>query len=130
MNIRTAADALEIATATGRRNVGVQVDIWHHVRGANDWSMIEAVPLDRLASVQFDDGPLSPVLPDYTEDTIRYRQLPGMGEFDIDRFLSTVYSMSVNLPLSVEVIADDLMALGVDEAARLMAQATRGALRR
>ena len=130
MNIRTAADALEIATATGRRNVGVQVDIWHHVRGANDWSMIEAVPLDRLASVQFDDGPLLPVLPDYTEDTIRFRQLPGAGEFDIDRFLSTVYPSSVNLPLSVEVIAEDLMALGVDEATKLMAQATRGALSR
>ena len=128
MNIRTAADALEIALATERANVGVQVDIWHHVRGANNWNMLEEVPVNRLASVQFDDGQIVPVLADYTEDTIRFRKLPGEGEFDIDRFLATVYPTSVDLPLSVEVIAEDLMALGVEAAAQRMADATRRAL--
>lgn len=128
MNIRTARDALDIAEATGRTNVGVQVDIWHHVRGANDWAMLEALPLSKVASVQFDDGPLFPVLDDYTEDTIRFRRLPGHGDFDVARFLALMYPTSVDLPLSVEVIADDLMNLGVDEAARLMAESTRACL--
>ena len=128
MNIRTATDALEIALATERVNVGVQVDIWHHVRGANNWEMLEAVPVDRLTSVQFDDGSIVPVLDDYTEDTIRFRKLPGEGEFDITRFLAAVYPTSVDLPLSVEVIADELMELGVDEAAQRMAEATRRTL--
>lgn len=130
MNIRTAADAFEIAEATDRENVGVQVDIWHHVRGANDWAMLEDLPHDRIASVQFDDGPLQPVLVDYTEDTVRFRRLPGDGEFNILRFLSTVYPSTVDLPLSIEVIADDLMVLGVDEAAYRMASATRAVLAR
>ena len=128
MNIFSAQDALDLARATGRPNVGVQVDIWHHVRGANDWAMLESLPLDMVASVQFDDGPLRPVLEDYTEDTSRFRQLPGKGEFDIQRFLALVYPASVDLPLSVEVIADELMALGVDEAARRMAESTRACL--
>jgi sugar phosphate isomerase/epimerase len=128
MNIRTAAEALEIAEATARNNVGVQVDIWHHVRGANDWSMLETLSPAHIASVQFDDGPLAPVLEDYTEDTIRFRALPGRGEFDIPRFLETVYGPEVRLPLSVEVISDELMALGIDEAARLMYEATKACL--
>ena len=128
MNIFSARDALDIAEATGRANVGVQVDIWHHMRGANDWEMLESLPLSKVASVQFDDGPLQPVLDDYTEDTIRFRQLPGKGQFDIARFLRLMYPPTVDLPLSVEVIADELMALGVDEAARLMAESTRACL--
>lgn len=128
MNIATATDALMLALATGRSNVGVQVDIWHHIRGANDWSMLEAIPIERIESVQFDDGPIEAVLDDYTEDTIRFRRLPGHGSFDLTRFLEVVYPSSVDLPISIEVISDELMALGVDEAARRMAEATRAVL--
>ena len=38
---RHSGRRLEIAERSRRPNVGVQVDIWHHVRGANDWAMLE-----------------------------------------------------------------------------------------
>jgi sugar phosphate isomerase/epimerase len=129
-NIASADEAWDLVLRCGRTNVGVQVDIWHHVRGANDWSMLEALPIDRIMSVQFDDGPLAPTDPDYTFDTITYRCVPGEGEFDVDRFLRTVYPSACNLPLSLEVISAELLALPVDEAARRMADATRRVLAR
>jgi sugar phosphate isomerase/epimerase len=127
-NICTANDALRLTHVSGEDNVGVQVDIWHHVRGANDWSMIEELPHDLIYSVQFDDGPKNPRSTNYTEDTIRYRSLPGEGEFDIPRFLNLVYGPNIDLPLSVEVISDDLLALPVSQSAQLMAAATRNVL--
>lgn len=57
-----------------------------------------------------------------------YRSLPGEGEFDITRFLNLVYGANIDLPLSVEVISDDLLALPVSESARLMAETTRNVL--
>jgi sugar phosphate isomerase/epimerase len=127
-NIPTVADALALAERTGRANVGVQVDVWHHVRGANDWSMLEALPLERIVSVQVDDGPLRPVLPDYLEETVRHRCPPGEGEFDLDRFLAVVHPAASTLPLSLEVIDDDLLALPAAEAARRIAAGTRRVL--
>lgn len=121
-NVATAADALDLAVRSGRPNVGVQVDVWHHVRGAHDWAMLEALPLDRIASVQLDDGPLVPVDPDYLTDTVHHRCVPGEGEFDIERFLAVVHPASSTLPISLEVIDDDLLALPPAEAAARIAR--------
>jgi sugar phosphate isomerase/epimerase len=124
-NVRTATDALELAERTGRDNVGVQVDVWHHVRGADDWSLLDRLPLERIASVQLDDGPIEPIDADYRIDTVRHRCVPGEGEFDLARFLATVHPQASTLPLSIEVIDDDLMQLQPSVAARRIAEATR-----
>ena len=47
-NIATAADAQAIVEAAGRPNGGYCADIWHHRRGANDDSMLRALPGDRV----------------------------------------------------------------------------------
>lgn len=127
-NIATAADALELAERSGRDNVGVQVDIWHHVRGANDWALLQALPLERVMSVQIDDGPIEPVDADYLTDTVHHRCVPGAGDFDLSRFLSIVHPAGSSLPLSLEVIDDDLLALSPFDAARRIADGTRTAL--
>lgn len=124
-NIATAADALELAVRSGRPNVGVQVDIWHHVRGAGDWAMLEALPPARIASVQLDDGPIEPVDDDYLVDTVHHRCVPGAGEFDVERFLAIVHPPASPLPVSLEVIDDDLLALPPVEAARRIAASMR-----
>lgn len=124
-NVTSAADALELAERTGRDAVGVQVDVWHHVRGVDDWSQLEALPLERIASVQLDDGPIVPIDPDYRTDTVRHRCVPGEGEFDLARFLATVHPPASTLPLSLEVIDDDLLQLQPSVAARRIADATR-----
>jgi sugar phosphate isomerase/epimerase len=127
-NIATAGDALALAELSQRSNVGVQADIWHHVRGADDWVMLAAVPLERITSVQLDDGPMQPVEADYLVDTVHHRCPPGEGEFDIGRFLSIVHPAASRLPISLEVIDDDLLRLPAADAARRIADATRATL--
>jgi sugar phosphate isomerase/epimerase len=127
-NIATAGDALELAERSRRPNVGVQVDIWHHVRGANDWALLHALPPERIMSVQIDDGPIAPVDADYLTDTVHHRCVPGAGEFDLKRFLSIVHPPGSTLPLSLEVIDDNLLALRPLDAARRIADSTRAAL--
>lgn len=79
-------------------------------------------------SVQLDDGPVAPVDADYLTDTVHHRCVPGAGEFDLRRFLSIVHPPAATLPLSLEVIDDDLLTLSPSEAARQIADGTRAAL--
>ncbi len=124
-NIPDAATAMQIVSAAGRANGGICLDCWHHVRGANDDGMLRAVPAERIFTVQFDDGPRQRVDPDYYTDCTRHRNVPGEGEFDLAGFLRLVGEMGVRLPLSVEVMSDDLQPRPAGEVARRLAEATR-----
>ena len=124
-NIPDAATAMRIVTAAGRANGGICLDCWHHFRGANDDDMLRAVPAEAIFTVQFDDGPHQRVDPDYYTDCTRHRNVPGDGEFDLAGFLRLVGEMGVRLPLSVEVMSDDLQPLPAGQVARRLAEATR-----
>jgi sugar phosphate isomerase/epimerase len=124
-NIPDAATAMRIVTAAGRANGGICLDCWHHFRGANDDDMLRAIPAEAIFTVQFDDGPRQRVDPDYYTDCTRHRNVPGDGEFDLAGFLRLVGEMGVRLPLSVEVMSDDLQPLPAGQVARRLAEATR-----
>ena len=76
-NIATAADAQAIVEAAGRPNGGYCADIWHHRRGADDESLITALPADRVFAVQMNDGPRQPQLDDYKQDCLANRVPPA-----------------------------------------------------
>ena len=124
-NIPDAATAMQIVTRAGRANGGICLDCWHHFRGANDDDMLRAIPVERIFTVQFNDGPRRPVDPDYYTDCTRYRDVPGEGEFDLAGFLGLLAESGVRLPLSVEVISADLLQHPAAEVARRLAGATR-----
>ena len=127
-NIPNAADAQAIVRAAGRRNGGYCVDIWHHVRGANDLGQIEALEPHLVFSVQLDDGTLAPADDDYKVDCLANRVPPGEGEFGVAAFLSTLLTMGVDAPLSLEVCSTELWAAPADVAAHAAADATRRVL--
>jgi sugar phosphate isomerase/epimerase len=102
-NVPTAADAMAVVSAAGRRNGGVCVDIWHHRRGANDSSLIEAIPADKVMAVQINDGPMRPRLDDYKEDCLLNRVAPGDGEMHVAEFIAMLLRMGVSAPWSLEV---------------------------
>jgi sugar phosphate isomerase/epimerase len=124
-NIPDAATAMQIVTRAGRANGGICLDCWHHFRGANDDDMLRAIPVQRIFTVQFNDGPRRPVDPDYYTDCTRYRDVPGEGEFDLAGFLGLLAESGVRLPLSVEVISADLLQRPAAEVARRLAGTTR-----
>ena len=102
-NIRTAADAMTIVGGADRQNGGVCVDIWHHRRGANDSSLIEAIPAAKVMAIQINDGPMVPQLDDYKDDCLLNRRAPGDGEMHVAEFVAMLLRMGVSAPWSLEV---------------------------
>ena len=127
-NIATAADARTIVEGAGRGNAGYCADIWHHVRGANDVSMLRALPGDRIFAVQMDDGPAEPVLDDYKADCLASRVPPGDGTFDCVGFVRLLTELGVTAPISVEVASHELWAAPVEHAAKVAADGMRRVL--
>jgi sugar phosphate isomerase/epimerase len=128
-NVPDARAALELVEFADRPNGGLCIDVWHHYRGAADDDLLRAVPVERVLSVQFNDGPRQRVLADYRADCTTHRLAPGDGDFDLHRFLRVLDQIGVRLPLSVEVISAELQQrLSLDELARLLAARTRAVL--
>jgi sugar phosphate isomerase/epimerase len=127
-NIANAADARAIVERADRPNAGYCADIWHHVRGANDESMIRALDASRVYAIQMNDGPLAPTEADYKADCLAWRVPPGAGEFDCVRFIRLLADMAVRAPISLEVCSTELWAAPAQLAAQLSADGMRHVL--
>lgn len=129
-NIPDAVSAWQLVETAGRDNGGLCVDSWHHERSGETFEALATVPADRVFGVQFDDGPAEQIDPDYQQDCMRYRVVPGDGAFDLDGFVRTLDGMGVTAAYAVEVISDELDRLPAGEAVRRMAEGTRAVLAR
>ena len=128
-DIPDAATAWEVIRMAGRSNGGLNLDVWHHYRGAKDTAMIQAIPSDRIFSVAISDAD-EEVVGDLIEDTTRYRRLPGEGSFDLENFIRLIDKMGVLAPISVEILSYEQNALSTTEAARRAYKTTRNVLDR
>lgn len=117
--------ALRLVQEADSPAVGLLVDSWHLYRGGASEEQVRAVPPGLVVAVQLDDGPRVPVLPDYLEDTLHHRDLPGEGELPLVAFLQTLLDHGVRAPVSVEVLSDRLDALPAMEAAERAARTAR-----
>ncbi len=102
----------------GTARAGILIDTWHFFRGGSVWEDLETVPLERIVHVQFDDAP-EPVSDNGTHETINRRVMPGDGQFELERFVSTLRDRGWDGVVSVEVLNKELRALPVDEFATL-----------
>ena len=127
-NIRTAGEALDIVEAASRSNAGYCVDIWHHKRGANDESLIRALPAERVFAVQMNDGAQQGALGDYKADCMANRVPPGEGELDCVGFIRLLTELGVRSPISLEVCSTELWAASAHDAAQRSADAMRAVL--
>jgi sugar phosphate isomerase/epimerase len=96
-------DARRIVEAADRSNGGVCLDVWHHVRGADDLAAIADLPAELITGLQMNDGPLVPENPDYYTDCLENRRAPGEGQFDLAAFVAAVRSTGTRVPWSVEI---------------------------
>jgi sugar phosphate isomerase/epimerase len=126
-NVPSAAAAADLLTQVGDPTIGMCVDLWHLYRSGGAPSDLDQL-WPRVVSIQLDDGPLVPDVPDLFTDCTHYRRLPGDGEFDIVTVLAEAARNAPGYSLSVEVISDDLMRLPVDEVARRMAASVTATL--
>jgi sugar phosphate isomerase/epimerase len=122
------ASALEIVERADRPNGGICLDAWHFFRGAQQFDVLQTVPLDRLVLLQLCDGPTVPLEPDYERDTLTNRQIPGVGEFDLARMMAALDRGPSDTYISVEVFSTALQELPFADAARLLAAGGRDTL--
>lgn len=121
---------LAIVRGAGRPNGGLDVDSWHFTRGGWGLPALAELRPEEVVLVQLDDGPAEPTVPDYLDDTLHHRRVPGDGEFDLVGFLQALEAVGVHAPISVEVISDELDELPPAVAAGRLGDATRAVLAR
>ena len=130
-----AAAAQRIVEGADRPNGGYCVDIWHHVRGANDLEMVKRLGGERVFAIQMNDGALVQATAadnprgDYKTDCLVARVPPGLGEFDCAGFIRVLHEMGVAAPISLEVCSKDLWEAPPTIAAQLAADGMRKVLR-
>jgi sugar phosphate isomerase/epimerase len=116
-NIKDLTDGLSVVGDTTIKNGGLLIDLWHMVRGRIPLADIAKIPLQFVAAVELDDGPLDVVLP-LLEESIDRRQLCGEGEFDLPAFLASVDHAGFRGPFGVEILSHENRARSLPDAAR------------
>ena len=119
-SVPDASVAARIIRDADRPNGGVCLDAWHHFRGANDEALLRELPADKVFLLQLCDGTMVPEDDDFLNDTLHNRRVPGQGEFDLPALFRVVGEMGVSAPASLEVISDELDALGAFGAAKAL----------
>ncbi len=74
--------AWEVARRADRRNGGVMVDLWHHVRGPDAGTTAFAAPGDQILAVQVGDV-AAVAWDDRRAEMMHGRRLPGEGAGDV-----------------------------------------------
>jgi sugar phosphate isomerase/epimerase len=103
MRVNSIGAAREVVERAGV-DAGVLVDTWHFFHGPDGWDELDALPLERLAYVQFDDHPALESS-DLREECLHRRVFPGEGLFDLDRFCTALRARGWDGLVSVEVLS-------------------------
>jgi sugar phosphate isomerase/epimerase len=116
-----------ILEQTGHRNASLVIDNWHMFRGHVPPAQLAAIPAGRISAIQLSDAPAQPG-PEVFAETMGARLLPGEGACDIGGFLTSLAANAGNVPISVEVLSDEIRAGGPLDASIRTAEATRKVL--
>jgi sugar phosphate isomerase/epimerase len=111
-------------------NAGLIIDNWHWARAGQKPADLDSVPADRIVSVQLCDVREEPMHP-LRAESLGHRVPPGQGYGDTVGLVRALAAHGVTpAVMAVEVISVDLVARGVDVAARVTADAAREVLAR
>jgi len=106
-SVASIAEGLELVDAIGADRAGLLIDTWHFAFGPSTWDDLAAVPVEKIAYVQFSDAP--PLgSEDLMSETMNRRVLPGDGSLDLDRFATTLLDRGWAGTVSVEVLNPEL----------------------
>lgn len=120
--------AWRILDSADRANSALIVDVWHWARAGMTAGDLDTVPADRIVAVQLCDVLEHPMVQARAE-SLGHRLPPGHGHGDPVGLLRALRDRGARpRVVTVEVISDDLVARGVDTAARTTAEAAREVL--
>jgi sugar phosphate isomerase/epimerase len=115
--LSSVTESVWLAEQVGFNRAGVLIDTWHHFRGPDSDRDLDAVPLDAIAYVQFDDA-LPPISADLTDETVNRRTFPGEGEFELHGFCGRLKAKGFDGVVSVEIINSEWRDRDIFEFAR------------
>ncbi len=110
------ASAWPIVKNADRANAGLCFDTWHYVRSKQDDALLLTIPGDKVFEVQLADGLMRLQGKDLTDDLLRFRRLPGEGEFPIASIVASLKTIGAWRSVGPEVFADAMDALTAQEA--------------
>ena len=120
-DIRSTCAVLDRA---GIEGAGVLVDTWHFTHSNDTWADLEALPLDRIAYLQFDDHPELEG-EDLVMETIMRRVMPGEGVFELERFSELLRAKGYDGVVSCEILSAETRNMALDEFAQRVFDTSR-----
>ncbi|MFI7635850.1 sugar phosphate isomerase/epimerase family protein [Nonomuraea sp. NPDC049400] len=122
--IRTLPHAWRLVRETQAPNAGLLLDSWHHHRSGGSPGDLADIPPERVLSVQLNDT--RPTAHDDLRYEARHLRLPPGAR--ATAFARELRTLGVTARMSAEVWSDELELLPPAQAARLVHDATAGAL--
>ena len=104
--VASIADTRAIIEACEDDGPGMVVDSWHFFHGPDSWEELQSLKPSEIAYVQFDDHPALESRDILAETTMR-RVLPGLGEFDLDRFAQVFHEMGWQGIVGLELLSEE-----------------------
>jgi sugar phosphate isomerase/epimerase len=121
------ASAWEIVRRADRPNGGLILDSWHFFRSKPDFDLLASIPAERVFAIQLEDAPARPAA-DLAEESLHGRLIPGAGDLDLERFLSTILRAGIPASIGPEVFSDQLRDVDAEELGRRLRDSTRALL--
>lgn len=115
--------AIEAIRAVGRADIRLLIDTMHTARSGATVADLAALEPDLIGYIQLCDAPAEPIMPNYLEEAMYYRNVPGEGELPLAEFLR-VLPLDRVFGLEVPLRAD--AEAGIDQKER-MARCVAGA---
>ncbi|HEY1777723.1 MAG TPA: sugar phosphate isomerase/epimerase family protein [Solirubrobacteraceae bacterium] len=112
-----------------RPNAGLVLDTFHLGRSGADPAMLDEIPLEKVFHLQLCDASREPVVADYFEEAVTYRDFPGEGELGVADYVRHLYRDGRLPTCGPEVFSPELTTLSAADAGRLCAERARSFLR-
>lgn len=124
----TVADAIAVVGGAARPNAGVLMDSWHFFKAGQTLADLDAVPGERIRTVQLSDAPRRQIEAKLIDDTMKHRRWPGEGELPLVEFTRALLVKGHLRTIGEEVFSLEADAMDVDTAGRRAGETTRAVL--
>jgi sugar phosphate isomerase/epimerase len=113
-NVHSLEAAIKLAEGAAAPNGGIAIDTWHMAKLHIDPEELRAIPIQYLSWIELSDGQLED-MPDFIDEVINHRRLPGEGEFGVHRYVEVCADMGYAEPWGVEVLSEELRNLPMEQ---------------
>lgn len=105
-------DAWEIVRRADHPHIGLILDSYHTMARGIDPESIRSIPGDRIFFLQLADAPAIDM--DLLYLSRHFRNMPGEGDLDLQRFMAAVAATGYGGPLSLEIFNDQFRRASAD----------------